>query len=56
MFFGTRFFVEFIKNNQVDFGENMTLDMGQWLSLPFILCGFICVGFAIRESRKAKQA
>ncbi len=56
MFFGTRFFVEFIKNNQVDFEENMTLDMGQWLSLPFILCGFICVGFAIRESRKAKQA
>ncbi|MEX0998077.1 MAG: prolipoprotein diacylglyceryl transferase [Flavobacteriaceae bacterium] len=34
-----RFFVEFIKENQVDFEETMTLNMGQWLSIPFILLG-----------------
>lgn len=34
-----RFFVEFIKENQVDFEETMALNMGQWLSIPFILLG-----------------
>ena len=34
-----RFFVEFLKENQVDFENTMTLNMGQWLSIPFILLG-----------------
>uniref|UniRef100_UPI0030D9C6E5 prolipoprotein diacylglyceryl transferase family protein n=1 Tax=uncultured Planktosalinus sp. TaxID=1810935 RepID=UPI0030D9C6E5 len=34
-----RFFVEFIKENQVAFEETMALNMGQWLSIPFILLG-----------------
>lgn len=34
-----RFFVEFIKENQVGFEETMALNMGQWLSIPFIILG-----------------
>lgn len=37
--FGFRFAIEFIKEPQVGFEQNMTLDMGQWLSVPFILIG-----------------
>ena len=34
-----RFFIEFLKENQVNFEDGMTLNMGQWLSIPFILIG-----------------
>ncbi len=34
-----RFFVEFIKLEQVDFEQGMLLDMGQLLSIPFIIAG-----------------
>jgi len=37
--FTARFLLEFIKNPQVGFEDGMTLDMGQWLSIPFILLG-----------------
>jgi prolipoprotein diacylglyceryl transferase len=38
-----RFFVEFIKNVQVDFENNMTLNMGQWLSIPFVAIGIVLI-------------
>ena len=41
--FGMRFIIEFVKETQVDFEKGMALDMGQWLSLPFILGGIILV-------------
>ena len=34
-----RFFIEFLKENQVNFERTMALNMGQWLSIPFILIG-----------------
>ena len=37
--FGSRFFIEFLKEVQVDFEKGMILNMGQLLSIPFILCG-----------------
>ena len=40
--FGMRFLIEFIKEPQVGFEETMTLDMGQILSIPFIIAG-ICI-------------
>lgn len=42
--FTARFLIEFIKNPQEAFEVGMTLNMGQWLSVPFILMG---VGFVI---------
>ena len=39
-----RFFIEFLKEEQESFEEGMTLDMGQLLSIPFVLIGlyFMC--------------
>lgn len=37
--FLTRFFIEFIKVEQESFEQGWTLDMGQWLSIPFIVLG-----------------
>ena len=34
-----RFLIEFIKEPQVGFEENMVLNMGQLLSIPFVLLG-----------------
>lgn len=43
LIFILRFFVEFIKNDQVGFEQNMVLNMGQLLSIPFILCGIALI-------------
>lgn len=43
LLFTARFFIEFFKINQVQFEEGMMLNMGQWLSLPFILLGVVVV-------------
>jgi prolipoprotein diacylglyceryl transferase len=37
--FGVRFLIEFLKEPQVAFESTMALNMGQWLSVPFILIG-----------------
>ena len=47
-----RFFVEFIKKEQVDFEQGMILDMGQILSIPFVLIGLY---FMLRPKPKAVQ-
>ncbi len=47
--FVARFFIEFIKNNQVEFEQNMSFNMGQWLSVPFIIAGF---GFLLYAFKK----
>lgn len=35
-----RFFIEFVKDVQVDFEHDMMLNMGQWLSVPIVIVGF----------------
>ena len=47
--FTFRFFVEFIKKEQVAFEEEMTLIMGQWLSLPFIIIGLYYIIKSIKN-------
>lgn len=37
--FGSRFFIEYLKNIQEAFEEGMLLDMGQLLSIPFVILG-----------------
>lgn len=39
--FGVRFLIEFVKEEQVAFEKGMALDMGQWLSIPFIVLGVV---------------
>ena len=46
-----RFFVEFLKENQVDFENTMTLNMGQWLSVPFVIIGIYFMLFYGKNKR-----
>ena len=39
--FSARFFIEFVKEDQVAFESGMLLNMGQWLSIPIVLVGFL---------------
>lgn len=43
--FTFRFFIEFLKENQVGFEEGMTFNMGQWLSVPFVIIGIYFMFF-----------
>ncbi len=46
--FGVRLLIEFVKNDQVDFEAGMALNMGQLLSLPFIIGGFTIAWLAYK--------
>ncbi len=50
--FTFRFFVEFLKERQVSFESSMSLDMGQWLSIPFILLGLFCLLRSLLRSNR----
>ena len=52
--FTVRFLVEFVKEDQSAFEANMTLNMGQWLSLPLIIAGII-VFFQVAEKRPRRR-
>lgn len=52
--FGGRFFVEMIKNVQETFEESMVINMGQILSLPFVVFGIVILYFAYRKSGKSR--
>ena len=47
--FGTRFMLEFIKNDQEAFEQQMLLNMGQWLSLPLIVWGIWLIVRSLRR-------
>ena len=47
--FGSRILIEFIKLPQVEFENSMVLDMGQWLSIPFVIVG---IYFLVRGKAK----
>ncbi len=47
--FLTRFFIEFIKEEQKAFEQGMTLDMGQWLSIPFIVMAVCVIWCALKR-------
>jgi prolipoprotein diacylglyceryl transferase len=52
--FGMRFLIEFIKEPQVGFEENMVLNMGQLLSIPFILIGAGILIYAFIKKQPVK--
>lgn len=49
--FLSRFFIEFIKNDQEAFEATMTLNMGQLLSIPFVLLGIGLIIYAMHRPR-----
>lgn len=50
--FTARFFIEFLKNPQVDFERDMALNMGQLLSIPFIIAGIVMIVVAMIRPRQ----
>lgn len=50
LIFLARFCIEFFKENQVGFEESLSINMGQILSLPFILIGIILIFMSKRKS------
>ena len=51
--FGSRFLIEYVKNVQESFEEGMILDMGQILSIPFIVGGIWLIVRAMRRPATA---
>lgn len=47
--FTMRFLIEFIKNDQVEFEASMQFNMGQLLSIPFIIAGVIILVWSFRK-------
>ena len=54
LIFTFRFFIEYTKEVQVDFENGMMFNMGQLLSVPFILLGAWCVWRGCRKVEKLK--
>ena len=55
LLFSVRFFIEFVKNDQVAFEAGMSFNMGQLLSLPFILAGIFFVVWTKQRPRYFSQ-
>jgi len=54
--FGMRFLIEFIKEPQVGFEESMALNMGQLLSIPFIVAGIALIAYSYYRKQPASAA
>lgn len=53
LLFTARFLIEYVKEPQVAFEQGMPLNMGQLLSLPFIITGFILLIYSIKKGKPA---
>ena len=51
LIFIMRILIEFLKINQVDFEKGMSLNMGQILSIPFVLLGLYFVAFNLLKNQ-----
>jgi len=51
--FAFRFFIEYVKEDQVAFEAGMSLNMGQWLSIPFVVAGAGLLIYSLRKKVKA---
>lgn len=52
--FGMRILIEFIKEPQVGFEENMIFNMGQLLSVPFVIAGVLILVWSILKEKPAR--
>ncbi|NMC36819.1 MAG: prolipoprotein diacylglyceryl transferase [Bacteroidales bacterium] len=50
--FTARFFIEFLKEDQVAFESTMKLNMGQWLSIPFVIAGAIWLYASLKQGKR----
>ena len=52
LIFTARFFIEFLKEDQVAFEATMKINMGQWLSIPFILMGIAGLYWSMTRKKR----
>jgi phosphatidylglycerol:prolipoprotein diacylglycerol transferase len=55
LLFSARFLIEYVKNDQVAFEAGMQFNMGQLLSLPFILAGVFMIFWTAKRPRYFSQ-
>jgi phosphatidylglycerol:prolipoprotein diacylglycerol transferase len=55
LLFTSRFFMEYLKETQVDWEKGLTFDMGQWLSIPFVLGGLFIMFFSYRKQKRSLE-
>ena len=53
--FGFRFIWEYFKENQVEFEEGLTLNMGQTLSIPLVIGGIVLIYLAAKKGLKQEK-
>jgi prolipoprotein diacylglyceryl transferase len=53
LIFTSRFFIEFLKEDQVAWESTMNLNMGQLLSIPFVLMGCIWLYISLKNKKRA---
>ncbi len=53
--FGARFLIEYVKEPQVAFEQGMTLNMGQWLSIPFVAAGVAFIVYGVVKGMPAAR-
>lgn len=51
LLFGLRFIYEFVKENQVDFEQELALNMGQYLSIPLVLAGIVILVRSLQNKK-----
>ena len=54
LMFTFRFLIEFLKENQSPFENEMFINMGQVLSLPFVIWGMIMVKKSFKKNKATK--
>lgn len=52
LLFGGRFLVEFLKEGQTQFDSTLTINTGQWLSVPFVIFGIGLLFWSYRNKSK----
>jgi prolipoprotein diacylglyceryl transferase len=49
LLFTARFLIEFVKADQSAFEADMVLNMGQWLSIPYFIIGWVFIWFGVKR-------
>ncbi|MBV6647519.1 MAG: prolipoprotein diacylglyceryl transferase, partial [Cyclobacteriaceae bacterium] len=55
MLWSLRFVDEFFKMNQEDFEADLSLNMGQWLSIPMFLLGLVVMLWSLKNGVKTEK-
>ncbi|HKC66614.1 MAG TPA: prolipoprotein diacylglyceryl transferase [Bacteroidia bacterium] len=55
LLFTSRFLMEFLKETQVDWEKGLAFDMGQWLSIPFVLGGIFIMVYSYKRQKRSLE-